>query len=160
MRTHCPPSSTQSGKSKLTRRYSLTTVRSIRALSICALAFACAPAPSSCTRLGGTPMLEYHLFFGRDIEGRPPFTDAEWADFAARVVTPNIPAGFTAFDAARQWQNPATHRIVSEPTKVIIVAVPDTPAGAAAIAAVEDAYTTQFHQQSVGTTVVPVCAAF
>ncbi len=105
-------------------------------------------------------MLEYHLFFGRDIPGRAPLTDAEWADFAARVVTPNLPAGFTAFDASGQWQNPATHRIIAEPTKVLIVAVPDMPASAAAITAVEDAYKTQFHQQSVGTTVAPVCAAF
>lgn len=130
------------------------------AVAICALAAACAPAPPSCSHLGGVPMLEYHLFFGRDIQGRPPLTDGEWADFAARVVTPNLPDGFTAFDAAGQWQNPASHRIVREPTMVIIVAVPDTPASAAAIAAVEDAYKTQFHQQSVGTTVTPVCAAF
>jgi hypothetical protein len=87
-------------------------------------------------------------------------TDAEWADFAARVVTPNLPDGFTAFDAAGQWQNPTSRRIVREPTKVLIVAVPDAPASAAAIKAVEDAYKAQFHQQSVGTTVAPVCAAF
>ena len=54
--------------------------------------------------------------------------------------------------------NPTTHRISRERTKVIVVAMPDTPAGAAAIAAVKDAYRTQFHQQSVGTIVQPVCA--
>ncbi|HEY2618306.1 MAG TPA: DUF3574 domain-containing protein [Acetobacteraceae bacterium] len=105
-------------------------------------------------------MLEYHLFFGRDIAGRPPVTDPEWANFTARVVTAQLPAGFTEFDAEGQWQNPATHRISREPTKVIIVAVPDTPATAAAIAAVKDAYRTLFHQQTVGTTVAPVCGAF
>ena len=105
-------------------------------------------------------MLEYHLFFGRNIAGRPPLTDPEWADFAARVVTAQLPDGFTEFDAEGQWMNPATHHISRDPTKVIIVAVPDTPATAAAIAAVKDAYRAQFHQQSVGTTVAPVCAAF
>jgi Protein of unknown function (DUF3574) len=105
-------------------------------------------------------MLEYHLFFGRSIPGRPPLTDAEWSDFAARVVTPNLPDGFTAFDAYGQWQNPATHHISAEPTKTIIVAVPDTPPSTAAIKAIEDAYKAEFHQQSVGTTVAPVCAAF
>ncbi len=39
-------------------------------------------------------MLEYHLFFGRNIVGRLPLTDTEWADFAARVVTLNLPDGF------------------------------------------------------------------
>lgn len=124
----------------------------------CAVATSCGPPP--CSHLGGTPMLEYHLFFGRDIPGRAPLTDAEWADFAARVVTPRLPDGFTAFDAAGQWRNPATGRIGREPTKVIIVAVPDSAASAAAIDAVKDAYRAEFHQQSVGATVAPVCAAF
>jgi hypothetical protein len=105
-------------------------------------------------------MVEYHLFFGRGIPGRVPLTDAEWTDFATRVVTPNLPDGLTAFDAYGQWMNPATHRISGDPTKVIIVAVPDTPASAAAIKAVGDAYKSEFHQQSVGITVAPVCAAF
>jgi hypothetical protein len=41
-----------------------------------------------------------------------------------------------------------------------VVAVPDTPASTAAITAVKNAYLTRFHQQSVGTTVHPVCGAF
>ena len=105
-------------------------------------------------------MLEYHLFFGRNITGRPPLTDPEWAEFAARIVTAHLPDGFTELDAEGQWMNPLTHHISRDPTKVIIVAVPDTPATAAAIVAVKDAYRAQFHQQSVGTTVAPVCAAF
>jgi len=105
-------------------------------------------------------MLEYHLFFGRNIPNRPPLTDTEWADFAARVITPNLPDGFTAFDGSGQWQNPTTHRIIAEPTKILIVAVPDTPASAAAITAIETAYKSEFRQQSVGITVAPVCAAF
>jgi hypothetical protein len=121
---------------------------------------ACTAPPLPCARLGGTPMLEYQLFFGRGISGRPPLTDQEWTQFAADVVTTNLPDGFTALDAEGQWQNPATRRISQEPTKVIIVAVPDTPAAAAAIATVKEAYRTRFHQQSVGTTIHPVCGAF
>jgi Protein of unknown function (DUF3574) len=56
--------------------------------------------------------------------------------------------------------NPTTHRIGSERTKVLVVAVPDTAASAAAIAVIKDAYRAQFHQQSVGTTIHPVCGAF
>ena len=40
------------------------------------------------------------------------------------------------------------------------MAVPDTAASAAAIAAVKDAYRRSFHQQSVGTVIHPVCGAF
>ncbi len=128
----------------------------IALLALCA----CTGPPPSCAHLGGAPMLEYHLFFGRGIPNRAPLTDVEWTDFAARVVTPNLPDGFTAFDASGQWQNPTTHRIIAEPTKVLIVAVPDTPASAAAITTIENAYKSEFHQHSVGTTVAPVCAAF
>jgi hypothetical protein len=100
-------------------------------------------------------MLEYQLFFGRTAA-----TDQEWADFAAQVVTPHLPDGFTAFDADGQWMNPTTHRIGKERTKVIIVALPDTDAARSAVAAVKDAYRAQFHQQSVGTIVHPTCGAF
>ena len=105
-------------------------------------------------------MLEYELFFGRSIPGRAELTDQEWANFTQQVVTPRLPDGFTAFDAEGQWMNPATHRIIAERTKVIVVAVPDTPATISAIAAIKDAYRRQFHQQSVGTTVHPICGAF
>ena len=105
-------------------------------------------------------MLEYELFFGRGIAGRAPLTDQEWSTFAADVVTPHLPDGFTAFDADGQWMNPATHRIVAERSKILVVAVPDTEAARASIAAIRDAYRAQFHQQSVGMTVHPACGAF
>lgn len=115
----------------------------------------CTSAPLSCARPGGAPMLEYELFFGRS-----SVTDQEWTEFTAQVVTPHLPDGFTVFDAYGQWMNPATQRISQERTKVIVVAMPDTPSGDAAVKAIKNAYRTQFHQQSVGTTVHPVCAAF
>jgi hypothetical protein len=128
----------------------------IRLLAVWALALAgCTPPTLPCGRLEGAPMLEYQLFFGRG-----SVTDQAWADFAAGVVTPHLPDGFTVIDADGQWMDPTTHRISRERTKVIVAATPDTVAGAAAIAAVKDAYRTQFHQQSVGTIVQPVCGAF
>jgi hypothetical protein len=132
------------------------------AIGIIALAGGCAHPPSQpvCARAGGTPMLEYQLFFGRNIPGRPALTDQEWAEFAAQVVTPRLPNGFTAFDADGQWRNPETGRIISEKTKVIIAALPDTEAATAAIAAVKEAYRTRYHQQSVGMKVHPTCGAF
>jgi hypothetical protein len=131
-------------------------------IGVIALAAGCGQSPSLpvCARLGGGPMLEYQLFFGRSIPERSLLTDQEWADFVAQIVTPHLPDGFTAFDAEGQWMNPATHRIASEKTKVIVVAVPDTDAAASAIAAVKDAYRTRFHQQSVGMTVHQTCGAF
>jgi uncharacterized protein DUF3574 len=125
-------------------------------LAMCVLTLAgCAASPNPCARVGGARMLEYQLFFARG-----SVSEHAWTDFNAGVVTPHLPDGFTVVDADGQWMNPATHRISSERTKVIVVAVPDTPASAAAITAIKDAYRTQFHQQSVGTIIHPVCGAF
>jgi len=112
-------------------------------------------APLPCDRLGGAPMLEYQLFFGRS-----SVTDQDWANFTADVVTANLPGGFTAFDTEGQWMNPTTHRIIQERGKVILVIMPDTAASKASVEAVKDEYLKRFHQQSVGNIILPVCGAF
>lgn len=99
-------------------------------------------------------------FFGRDIAGRAPLGDAEWADFAARVVTPNFPAGFTAFDGDGQWRNPATGTIVGARTKILLVAVKRSPDLAGRLTAVVEAYKRRFRRQSVGIITRDSCAAF
>ena len=114
----------------------------------------CTPQ-SGCDRLGGSPMLEYQLFFGRS-----NVSDQQWTEFAAKVVTPNLPDGFTAFDADGQWMNPNTHGLSRERTKVVIVAVPNASVAATAIARIKDEYRQRFAQISVGTVVHPVCGAF
>ncbi len=115
----------------------------------------CSPLSLPCAYVGGAPMLEYQLFFGRST-----VTDQQWADFTAQVVTLNLPDGFTAFDAHGQWMNPDTRQISHERTKVIVVALPDTPVTRTAIARVKDEYRQRFHQISVGTVIDPVCGAF
>jgi hypothetical protein len=109
----------------------------------------------TCQRLGGMPMLEYQLFFGRS-----NVPDQAWTAFAAQVITPDLPSGFTELEAEGQWMNPDTRQISRERSRVVIVAVPDSPATAAAIARIKDEYRQRFAQIAVGTIVHPVCAAF
>ncbi len=116
--------------------------------------------PSPCPLPGQKPMLVAQLFFGRSIAGRGPLTDREWSSFAAKVLTPNFPDGFTAYDAGGQWLNSETRGIVRERSKVVIVAVPSDASVAARIAAVSDAYRAQFRQLSVGVITETACAAF
>ena len=61
------------------------------------------------------------------LPGARPLSEAEWRAFAAEIVTPNFPDGFTAFDAEGQWRNPATGAVARQPTKVLLVAAPRTP---------------------------------
>jgi hypothetical protein len=56
--------------------------------------------------------------------------------------------------------NPKTQRTIRETTKVLQVALPDTPDSLAAITRIRTAYQTQFQQQLVGMTTHVVCASF
>jgi len=100
------------------------------------------------------------LFFGRDIPGRGPLTDAEWDDFVARVVTQQFPDGFTVLDGAGQWFDQATRRLVREQSKVLFVAADPDSDLKSRITSVVDAYRQQFHQKSVGILTSEACAAF
>lgn len=105
-------------------------------------------------------MLVAELFFGRDVKGRGPVSDAEWAKFAADAITPNFPDGFTVFDGYGQWRNPATGTIAHDPAKILLVAAKRGPDLGDRINAVMDAYKSRFHQQSVGIITRDSCAAF
>jgi hypothetical protein len=105
-------------------------------------------------------MLVAELFFGRGIRGRVPLTDAEWTEFAAAVVTPTFPDGFTVFDGDGQWQSPESGTIGHERTKILLVAIKRAPDLAGRLSAVVEAYKSRFHQQSVGLITHDSCAAF
>jgi hypothetical protein len=105
-------------------------------------------------------MLVAELFFGRKIKGGGFVTDADWTRFAADVITPNFPDGFTAFDGEGQWRNPQTNEIARDPTKVLIVAVKRSPELAGRLQAVIDAYKSRYRQQSVGIVTRDSCASF
>jgi len=106
------------------------------------------------------PMVEVQLFFGRDIPGGGRVSDADWAVFAAAVITPAFPDGFSVTDAKGQWRDSATGKIVREPSEVLQIVAPQSPALAPKIGKIVDSYRTRFHQQSVGIVTRPVCAAF
>ena len=119
-----------------------------------------APQPYACLLPSEQRMLVAELFFGRNIRGRGPLTDAEWAEFAAQVVTPNFPDGFTVFDGDGQWQNPTTGVIARDRTKILLVAAKRSPDLPGRLTAVMDAYKARFQQQSVGVITRDSCAAF
>lgn len=100
------------------------------------------------------------LFFGRTIPGRAPLTDREWSRFAANVLTPNFPDGFTAYDADGQWLDSAHNAIVRERSKVVIVAASADADIKSRITAVSLAYRRTFRQISVGVISENACAAF
>ena len=119
------------------------------------------PTPYVCLLPGEKRMLVAELFFGRNVPGRAPVSDAEWADFAARVITRNLPDGFTVHDGAGQWLNPQTGNITRERTKILTVASDKPrPDFKDRLSAIIDAYRSRFRQQSVGIITRNACASF
>lgn len=105
-------------------------------------------------------MAQVEIFFGRDIPGRAPLTEAEWSDFVARVITAQFPDGFTVLDGQGQWLDQRTGQTVHEPSKILLAAADPESDLTARIGAVTDAYRKEFNQQSVGVMTSAACGAF
>ena len=100
------------------------------------------------------------LLFGRDIGGRFGVSEPAWRRFLAREITPRFPDGLTVTDAQGQWRDPASGRIVREPSKRVEIVLPGNANDAARLDAIMAAYKRQFHQRSVGLILQSACVAF
>lgn len=124
----------------------------------------CAPSGGSiagrCGPTLGPPVLVFTLFFGKSIPGRGELTDKEWQAFLDKVITANLPNGYTVVDATGAWMNPITSKTIHEGTKMLVVALPDTPDSLAPIGRIRNAYQEQFRQQRVGMTISAGCGSF
>ncbi|HLY06741.1 MAG TPA: DUF3574 domain-containing protein [Rhizomicrobium sp.] len=120
----------------------------------------CAPERGTCLLDSQARMTVVELFFGRDIPGREPLTDREWSDFAASVISKELPQGFTVTDADGEWRDPATQALIRERTKILIVAGARSPDLASRVSRVRDAYGRMYRQTSVGVLSYDACGAF
>ena len=139
------------------------------------LAFCCASALAGCALVpdagpnsiaercpvsSGGPLLVFELFLGRSIHRYGEVTDSEWDAFIDQVVTPALPQGFTVYDAAGGWMSPISRKTLHERTKVLMTALPDSPASFATINRIRNDYRVMFRQQVVGITVTRACGGF
>ena len=101
------------------------------------------------------PMLDIELLLGRGTAG-----DTRWRQFLAREVTPRFPDGLTVYETYGQWRDPKRNVVVRERSRVLrIIVAADAPAEEK-IAAVAEAYKTQFSQKSVGIVTRTACVSF
>lgn len=117
-------------------------------------------APESCAGLRGAPMISVMLYFGRGTPGQAGISDAAWQQFLRDEVTPRFPDGFTVLDAHGQWRDQRTGVIGRENSEVLNIVAPPGAATLAKLDAIGATYKRQFHQQSVGVSLTPSCAAF
>jgi uncharacterized protein DUF3574 len=64
------------------------------------------------------------------------------------------------FNAAGQWRDQASNRIIREPSKVVQIVLPGQVEDIARLNEIVEAYKRRFRQQSVGMIVRPACVSF
>ena len=111
-------------------------------------------------RGGQRPTQVAELMFGRNIGNRIGVSEARWSQFVDREITPRFPNGLTVFNAAGQWRDRASNRIVREASKIVQIVLPGDVEDIARLNEIAEAYKTRFKQQSVGVIVRPACVSF
>jgi hypothetical protein len=133
-------------------------LKALIAAAMLVLASAAQGQEAACP-LPAKPMLRAEIYFGRNIGGRLGVGERQWARFMARELSPRFPDGLTVIDGEGQWRGPSG-TIVHEPSKIVILFVPDETATRDRIAAVAAAYKQRFKQDSVAIVTRAVCVAF
>ena len=108
----------------------------------------------------GKPQQVAELMFGRKIGDRIAVSEAAWARFVDREITPRFPDGLSIIDARGQWRDTARNKIVREPSKLVQIVLPGKAEDDQRLAEIADAYKKKFQQQSVGIIVRAACVAF
>jgi len=111
-------------------------------------------------RGGQKPSQVAEMMFGRKIGDRIGVSEGEWGRFVDREITSRFPAGFTVFNAAGQWRDKVSNKIVREPSKIVQIVLPGDDGEIARLNEIAEAYKTRFKQQSVGVIVRPACVSF
>ncbi|MHB8268663.1 DUF3574 domain-containing protein [Bradyrhizobium sp.] len=117
----------------------------------------CASLPTACLP-PAQPMTTAELLFGRNIGNRVGVSEADFAQFTAREITPRFPDGLTVIEARGQWRDAGT--IIREPSKLVLVTFADDAQKRANLDAIIDAYKLKFSQKSVLSTIRTSCVSF
>jgi len=111
--------------------------------------------------LGGQrPTQVAELTFGRNIGGRLGVNEAEWSRFLENEILSRFPKGLTVMNAAGEWRDEASNRIVREPSKVVQIVLPGQVDDIAQLNEIAAVYKRRFKQHSVVMIVRPACVSF
>ena len=111
--------------------------------------------------LGGqSPTQVAELMFGRNIGRRIGVSEGDFGRFVDREIMSRFPNGLTVFNAAGQWRDEASNKIVREPSKIVQIVLPGRVDDVARLNEVVEAYKARFKQHSVGMIVRPACVSF
>jgi hypothetical protein len=130
------------------------------ALLLAGMASGCASLAQQACAPGQQAMLSAELLFGRKIGDRIGVSEADFRRFVDQEVTPRFPDGLTILDATGQYRDNERSKLIREPSKLVLIAMPDEAGNRDKLAAIAEAYKRRFSQQSVGLILKPACASF
>jgi Protein of unknown function (DUF3574) len=136
----------------------VAVLASILALGLLSIEAGEAAAADRC-RAPLEPWTQVELYFGRDLGDDAIVSEEAFQDFLAEIVTPLFTDGLSVVDVAGQFRDSAG-TIVREPTKLLILLVPDAAGVAPDVETIVAAYKERFDQQSVLHAEQPVCVGF
>src|SRR5581483_8036748 len=103
------------------------------------------------------PMVETQLMFGRNIGGKLGVTERRWTKFLESEIVPRFPDGLTVVDAAGQWRDARTGRLIREPSKMVTVIGAQEAGFQGKLDAIVAEYKRRFRQDSVGVVIRQAC---
>jgi hypothetical protein len=111
-------------------------------------------------RGGQKPAQVAELMFGRNIGTRTAVNESQWVRFVDREIMSRFPEGLTVYNAAGQWRDLGSNKILREPSKVVQIVLPGRDDDIARLNEIAEIYKARFKQQSVITIVRPACVSF
>ncbi len=100
------------------------------------------------------------MMFGRNIGGVLGVTERRWARFLEAEIVPRFPDGLSVVDAAGQWRDAKSGRLIREPSKMVVIVTPQDAGLQERIGAIVDSYKRRFRQDSVGVVIRQACVSF
>lgn len=132
-------------------------MRGLAAALLLAPLAACAALPPACPP-GETRREVAQLIMGRNIGQALGVSEADFAGFLDREVSPRFPGGFTVQDGHGRWLYQGV--VYNEPGKVVTLILEGRPDDRRKLGEIAAAYEDQFRQDAVLTIVQPACISF
>ena len=94
-------------------------------------------------------MVETNLYFGQSKPGGGMVTEQEWNSFKENRIAKVFKEGSTVINATGNWYDPDSHKLITEPTYVVIYFYKKSRDISKQIDSLRYWYKTMFQQQSV-----------
>jgi hypothetical protein len=94
-------------------------------------------------------MVETNLYFGQSKPDGGNVSEKEWSSFKEEYIAKVFKEGSTVVPVAGNWLDPVSHKLITEPTYVVIYFYNPSKETSKQIDSLRYWYKTKFHQQSV-----------